>query len=56
LPRGGAPGALFEGISKEKHCTTATKKSPRIKMGVKKKRREHCSKTELVLPQKEEGK
>jgi hypothetical protein len=31
------------------------KKSPRIKMGWKKKRREHCSKIELVLPQKEEG-
>ena len=40
-----------------KHCTkAATKKSPRIKMGWKKKRREHCSKIELVLTQKEEGK
>ena len=47
----------IEGISFTKHCTTTTKKSPRIKMGwKKKKRREHCSKIELVLPQKEEGK
>ena len=37
-----------------KHCTTTTtKKSPRIKMGLeRKKRREHCSKIELVLAQK----
>ena len=44
-------------VSTSKHCTTATKKSPRIKNGLeKRKRREHCSKIELVLPQKEEGK
>jgi len=41
----------IEGTSTVKHCTTATKKSPRIKMG-KKKRREHCSKIELVLMHK----
>ena len=48
----------IEVTSTVKHCTTAaTKKSPRIKMGWKiKKRREHCSKIESVLPQKEEGK
>jgi hypothetical protein len=39
LPRGAAPGALFEGNSIDKHCTTPTKKSPRIKMGWKKKMR-----------------
>ena len=47
----------IEFTSTLKHCTTATKKnSPRMKMGWKKKRGEHCSKIELVLPQKEEGK
>jgi len=30
----------IEGISLPKHCTTATKKSPRIKMGWKTKRGE----------------
>jgi hypothetical protein len=58
LPRGGAPNALFEGLGRLKHCTTATtKKSPRINMGwKKKKRREHCSKIELVLTENEKGK
>ena len=37
LPRG---EITIEGISIVKHCTTATKKSPRIKMGWKKKRGE----------------
>jgi hypothetical protein len=47
----------IEGTSFTKHCTTATKKSPRIKMGwQRKKRRLDCLKIELVLPQKEEGK
>jgi len=46
----------IEVTSTLKHCTTATIKSTRIKMGWKKEmRREHCSKIELVLPQKEEG-
>ena len=54
LPRG---EITIEGTSIFKHCTTAaTKKSPRIKMGWKKKRREHCSTIELVQAQKEEGK
>ena len=41
----------IEGTSFTKHCITATaKKSPRIKIGLKKKGREHCSTIELVLP------
>ena len=37
----------IEGSSSVKHCTIAApKKNPRIKMGFKKKRREHCSKIE----------
>jgi hypothetical protein len=46
----------IEGSSILKHCTTTTtKKSPRIKMSLKKKkRREHCSKIELVLERRRE--
>ena len=29
----------IEGSSRGKHCTTATKKSPRMKMGLEKKKR-----------------
>jgi hypothetical protein len=47
----------IEGSSTVKHCTTTTKKRPKIKLSLKKKkRREHCSTIELLLPQKEEGK
>jgi hypothetical protein len=47
----------IEVTSTLKHCTTATKKSTRIEMGWKKEmRREHCSKIELALPEKEKGK
>ena len=46
----------IEGSSILKHYTTATKKSSRIEMGLEKKRREHCSKIELVLHRKKKGK
>jgi len=45
----------IEGTSTVKHCTTATtKKSPKDKNGLEKKRREHCSKIESVPTQMEE--
>ena len=46
----------IEGTSIPKHCTTQQQRKVQDKNGSEKKRREHCSKMESVLPQKEEKK